>query len=1111
YCPITDNYWDTSGIRFNGSLSDSLSVLKDTLGNIALLSLHHTGNMGNIRIHPGVIQATAICIPPAGWYRQGDSLLFTLIYSEPAFLQNNSSNPSIDFMTNGALNKALYQSGSGSREWHFLYRIPAGLFAPDGISLIASVHQSKNSIRDKWGNPAPTQIMQMPDARQLKIDAIVPMIDHTDLPQNGVYGLGRQILATLHFSEPVFLRSAADSVYLLITIGTVPRKMFCIDGKGTDTWQFAYTIQPGDLDKDGIRFSGNLYAVSSLPVDLAANPVNPSLHLPASTAGILVDGYGPSFLQAANDTLRYCADTGPIFLNDIFGISDEEAGELVSWRISKAPRNGTIARTSFSKSNDSSQLLPEGWQYQPEPGWTGIDSLETEVTDGANTIRKKILIQINPPIGENRISGDQVICSGTRPTYITGTRPVGGYANYRYTWEISQLNATEGYSICMDSAGLESISLQTVIRDTWIRRRIYSGNCQQLSDPVFIHTRQEGIWLGQSPDWLDTANWCGHGIPGVETDVILRHPVSYTPLIKEGAFCRNLWMQDTQQLDITGTLQISGDIHAGQASIHAQNGTIFLKGKQAQSLSGKWFTNHTLASLIVENPQGVILYDTVLLEHSLKMQAGTITTNNSLYLLPDAYIAPAAKQTGLAGKLTLFYRFANNQTPYYLLQHPFLEDIDWKDISRQVILTGPGGIANGFHEIPGNPVSIWQYDNRSGNDSAGLEAGWQTINTITSDSSANWKSNQPIRLLFQGIQDSLPLHPPYHAQYGSCLTWTGHIPTGDMEKTIPQGRGGRYIVAGNPYAAPIDPAQISRTNNISRYYWRWLPGQGKHGGYTAYPFENSQSVKPWETMLVQVLTEDPASLSFSEEAKTEKLNTSNIETAPPYHGYYIEMQIWQDSSCFDRLLILGMDSARAGIDPNDAPKIKNPDLDFYSLSREGYRLSADARSLTSTTSIPIGIRSEETGHFRLFFADAYLPPSNPLQLHDIYNNRWIPIIKGSSYDFSISNDSSSQGDQRFELHVPVTVTTRQLNKESIRMQLNPVPARTYVQITYSAKESGNCELRITDATGKIWQVHALGQQKEGNLCIDLTNLAPGIYYVQLCIGELMAAAGFIRQ
>lgn len=1111
HCPITDTYWDTSGISFTGAISDSLAQLKDTLGNIALLNLHYAGSMRNIRIHPGIIQPKELIAPAAGWYRQGDSLQFTLVYSEPAFLQLKSSDPSIDFIVNGSTKKAAYQNGSGTSVWHFRYIVPNALFAPEGILLSELVHQSKNSIRDKWGNPAPAYIIQVPDGGSVKIDALAPIIDHTDLPRDGVYGLGKQLLATLYFSEPVFLASPADSVYLAVTIGNVQRKMHPVSGTGTDTWQFIYTVQPGDLDKNGISFSGSLYYTSAAPVDAAGNIVNTSLHLSGSSAGIWVDGYSPKFLQADNDTLRYCADNSSILINEPFGITDEEAGELVSWRIITLPGNGTIAQSAFSRNTSEKQLLPQDWQYQPLPGWTGIDSLVTEVTDGANSIRKKVLIQVHMPIQDNTISRSQVICSGSKPEPITGTLPTGGYAHYTCTWESSSLNEKDGYATCNDSASLQMLRINAVQKDTWIRRRIFSGNCQHVSEPVFIHARQNGIWLGYSANWHDTANWCGHTIPDATTDVLLQKQVSLSPVINGKGGCHDLWIQDSIQLHINGELEISGAMHAGTASIDAINGRIIFSGNQEQWLSGNWLTRHTISSLLLDNQLGLMLQDSILLSHSLKMRKGMITTNSQLYLSPDAFIEPAAKQTGLAGNVSLSYRFRNKKPAYYLLQHPFVEDIDWRQIGNSIILTGPGGAANGFADTTANLTSLYSYDTMSGNDSLGFESGWQAIRAITADSSSHWKSNQPIRLLFQGMRDSLIPAQPDRQSSSSCLNLSGAVLTGDKENNIPQGLAGRYIIIGNPYIAAINPANITKTDNISRYYWRWLPAQGKNGGYTVYPFDKSQSISPWETIIVQVLNNEPAGVFFSEQSKTENKAKDIIETAEPYDGYHIELQVWQDSSCLDRLLLVGMDSARSSKDVNDAPKIKNPDLDLYSISRDGHRLSADARSFTTNATIPLGIRSRETGNFTLTFANAFLPVTNQLQLHDIYANRWVPLIKGSTYAFDINSDSTSQGDHRFELAVPITVSVRQQDQVRISLKLNPVPARSFVQIQYMAREAGNTELRIMDAAGRIWQNMSLGNQKAGSLRIKLSYLPTGIYYAQLHIGDSFATAGFVKQ
>ncbi|RYE20820.1 MAG: hypothetical protein EOP51_17025, partial [Sphingobacteriales bacterium] len=81
-----------------------------------------------------------------------------------------------------------------------------------------------------------------------------------------------------------------------------------------------------------------------------------------------------------------------------------------------------------------------------------------------------------PPIGNNTISSDQTICTGSNVALITGSKPSGGDAtNYSYGWEQSTNNGTTWESV----AGAIDKDYQPIglTQTTLFRRLVSSGSC----------------------------------------------------------------------------------------------------------------------------------------------------------------------------------------------------------------------------------------------------------------------------------------------------------------------------------------------------------------------------------------------------------------------------------------------------------------------------------------------------------------------------------------------------------------------------------------------------------------------------------------------------------
>ncbi len=107
------------------------------------------------------------------------------------------------------------------------------------------------------------------------------------------------------------------------------------------------------------------------------------------------------------------------------------------------------------------------------------------VTSGACSQPSNVVkITVSPEISRNTIAIDQTIYAGQRPAPINGSLPTGGDYTYTYLWEMS----TDGENY-ITAAGLndgKNFAPPALSEDTWYRRRVFSGGCDHVSDPVKI-------------------------------------------------------------------------------------------------------------------------------------------------------------------------------------------------------------------------------------------------------------------------------------------------------------------------------------------------------------------------------------------------------------------------------------------------------------------------------------------------------------------------------------------------------------------------------------------------------------------------------------------------
>ena len=234
-------------------------------------------------------------LPPAdGLYRRGQNLDFRLLFSEPVFV---TGSPRIALNIGGRNVFAVYVSGSSTDTLVFRYRVQSGDLDLDGVSMAATIDLNGGAIRNGSGSNASLSFA-VPDTSQVRVDGVAPGIIGVLGPRPGTYRIGQILTVNVQFSEPVVVGTTASArPYIRLQIGRFLRNATYASGSGTNTLQFRYQVQPGDLDSDGIEIvSPILRPPGTFIRDRAGNDADTAFS-PPDGSGVRVDGVAPTIVS----------------------------------------------------------------------------------------------------------------------------------------------------------------------------------------------------------------------------------------------------------------------------------------------------------------------------------------------------------------------------------------------------------------------------------------------------------------------------------------------------------------------------------------------------------------------------------------------------------------------------------------------------------------------------------------------------------------------------------------------------------------------------------------------------------------------------------------------
>ncbi|HJV19633.1 MAG TPA: T9SS type A sorting domain-containing protein [Sediminibacterium sp.] len=946
---------------------------------------------------------------------------------------------------------------------------------------IATDIQLQDSLGNK-GKPYHADIAQGNDPIDINLPQQVSFYANTD----SLLYSGDTLQLVLRFSERVMPAADTAAVFIPVTIGNRIRNIVYAGGSNSDSLLFRYVIQPNESDKDGIRIS-SAFSEQTLPItDLAGNPAQCNIQS-AAIRHIRVDAIAPEFYAAADTLIELCAGTQRYRLDSLLKARNKSPEEVLTWQLYHAPNQVNISKPTDQQYGSSSTLLPQNIFYENQPGYTGVDSCVFLLTDGGNTVYKKIRFQINPLINENRIEGEQEICSSSLPQLLIGFDSGTSDSSSVFLWESSTVSDSIGFVAAPGLNREKNYQPAAITKTTWFRRKGINGACTGFSNILKIQVRTKAFWTGDADnDWQNKNNWCETALPANTDSVYISAACRYQPGIRTTAGCSVLVLPRNTTLTITGTLQIGQQILSDTAAINASNGSIILNGTHVQAFNGGCLKEKTLGQLIISNPSGVVLTDTLRINRSLQLLQGQLQTNNRLHLKYGSSVGTISGGASINGTVWAGHPFGRYYTQPLLAGHPFNSSM--------------------IDTMPNNTMKIYYNDPMINTDSFSIWQNWKAESQDPGSQVNRWKPYQGVLLKPAGTGDTTrPNDPVVPALFNGALN------TGLQKIPLKRNEYAGFNVIANPFPAPVDLSAFIRGNNTAPYYWIWNKAQGMQGGFLPLPSTQSFVVNPFEAFIAACIGSSEDLLQVPEESKTDLWNGGTRPLFREERGYFIELGIYSGQQFWDRLVLLENPGTKNGLDSLDALKLYNPDLNCYSRSSDGKKLAVDARKLDSAARIPVFVETDLNQPFYFKAEQAFLPANNQLVLYDRYTNQWMPLQKDSILHFSFYADSASRMAGRFEISrlVPRGDLGRLIRNLTVKLFPNPVG--DWLTVGFEANTAGPATLQIYTLPGALVKSVSLGNLQKGTVQVSLKAIAPGSYLLQLICGSQQKTIPFLKQ
>ena len=447
--------------------------------------------------------------------------------------------------------------------------------------------------------------------------------------------------------------------------------------------------------------------------------------------------------------------------------------------------------------------------------------------------------------------------------------------------------------------------------------------------------------------------------------------------------------------------------------------------------------------------------------------AGTLTTANLLTLKSDANGTASIGQLSagtISGNLTVErYIPSTNGRGYKYLAAPFSAGPtianSWQ---QQIYITGPGSggticpsltahTSTGFDATSNSNPSMFVFDETTA--TAGSNNYASTWTSVANTNATNLTAGIGYNVYVRGARSQgcgILVYPYTLTANAVTLSASGTVKTGSasLPVTYTVGNGDGWNLVGNPYPCEIDWDATSgwTKTNIDNAVYMYNPAGDNYASYsnTASPVSvnGGQRYIPSGTAFFVKANAASPSLACTEAVKTSTNATPFLKGNKPFS---IHLNLSYSNGRTDESFVFLNQNLTDGFDNSyDIEKLANPsNVNIYSIDASHKQYAANAIANIADESdkiLPLGIGDAYNGNYTLHLDAVDLPELHQVFLRDHYLNKVQQLPAGDSinYNFTVSNDSLSANNARFDLLIA--------NKNKRSTGLNQLPALADVKV-----------------------------------------------------------------
>ena len=174
-----------------------------------------------------------------GSYGAGEEIEAAVRFSAPVTVDVSGGTPTLGLSLGGAARRAGYAGGSGTAALRFVYTVTEDDPVGGRTRIVAnSLRLNGATVRDGRGNDAALGFETPP--------AVTGASIASSPGEDGVYGAGETVAATLRFSKEVTVDTAGGTPALGLALGGAARRAAYESGSGTRALRFAYAVTAAD-------------------------------------------------------------------------------------------------------------------------------------------------------------------------------------------------------------------------------------------------------------------------------------------------------------------------------------------------------------------------------------------------------------------------------------------------------------------------------------------------------------------------------------------------------------------------------------------------------------------------------------------------------------------------------------------------------------------------------------------------------------------------------------------------------------------------------------------------------------------------------------------------